>query len=159
MLATLGIKKDNDSNEDFVLERSDDEDVEGNLDDFDPEPETTNESVKKRRFSPHEVLPLQKKHKGGESRDSLRGDVVDDSGGANITEYVEYTPRKRTSKHVDELEAMAVSCDKVVSVVVTFPSVEISSWEEFNNVFSEHKRKNQLNFRVRSSETTVAYTL
>ncbi|KAF4130049.1 hypothetical protein GN958_ATG20763, partial [Phytophthora infestans] len=36
IFATLGIEKDNDSDEDFVLERSDDEDEEGNLDDPDP---------------------------------------------------------------------------------------------------------------------------
>ncbi|KAI9998827.1 hypothetical protein PInf_003418 [Phytophthora infestans] len=86
MFATLVIEKDNDSDEDFVLERIDDEDEEENLDNPDPEPEKqqekckpsklrkhpavsekTNESVKKGRFSPHEVLPLLKKHKG-ESR-------------------------------------------------------------------------------------------
>ncbi|KAF4033777.1 hypothetical protein GN244_ATG14275 [Phytophthora infestans] len=39
IFATLGIEKDNDSDEDFVLERSDDEDEEGNLDDSDPDPE------------------------------------------------------------------------------------------------------------------------
>ncbi|EEY53352.1 uncharacterized protein PITG_06999 [Phytophthora infestans T30-4] len=69
MFATLVIEKDNDSDEDFVLERIDDEDEEENLENSDPEPvsEKTNESVKKGRFSPHEVLPLLKKHKG-ESR-------------------------------------------------------------------------------------------
>ncbi|KAF4130059.1 hypothetical protein GN958_ATG20718 [Phytophthora infestans] len=133
MFATLVIEKDNDSDEDFVLERIDDEDEEENLENSDPEPE--------RALFAARGAALAEETQGGESRDFLRGDVVDDSCGAKITEHVEYTPRKRTSKHVEELEGMAVSCDKVVKVVVPFPSVEISSWEEFNNVFSDTREK------------------
>ncbi|KAF4137583.1 hypothetical protein GN958_ATG13223 [Phytophthora infestans] len=98
----------------------------------------------------------RKKHKG-ESRAIPCAAMSSMTVVEQIPEHVEYTPRNRTSKHVEELEGAAVSCDKVVNVVVPFPAAEISSWEEFNNVFSDYKRKNHLNFRVRSCETTVVY--
>ncbi|KAF1772513.1 hypothetical protein GQ600_13898 [Phytophthora cactorum] len=70
----------------------------------------------------------------------------------------EYVPRKRTSKHLEELESMGNQYDEVVNVVPAFgESRAFESWDDFDKAFGEYKRKNNLKFRIRSSETTERF--
>jgi hypothetical protein len=71
----------------------------------------------------------------------------------------EYTPRKRVSKHLEEMQSMATDREKITNVVPSFPSGEIESWEEFDALLKNYKTKYNLKFRVRSSETTASYSL
>ncbi|KAL3657605.1 hypothetical protein V7S43_017409 [Phytophthora oleae] len=64
----------------------------------------------------------------------------------------EYKPRKRTSKHLEEMDSIHDDGDKISNVVSPFPSCPISTWEEFDKVFEEYKQENNLKFRVRSLE-------
>ncbi|KAF1794591.1 hypothetical protein GQ600_24008 [Phytophthora cactorum] len=69
----------------------------------------------------------------------------------------EYTPRKRSSKHIEELDSMAVERSDIVNVVPPFPAEPIQRWEHFESVLKAYKKKYNLKFRVRSSETTARY--
>ncbi|OWZ05073.1 hypothetical protein PHMEG_00022903 [Phytophthora megakarya] len=70
----------------------------------------------------------------------------------------EYSPRKRVSKHLAELESMNPGDDRIVNEVPAFgPAKDIKSWEEFEKVFDSYKKKHKLKFRVRSSEKTALY--
>ncbi|POM65557.1 Hypothetical protein PHPALM_18705 [Phytophthora palmivora] len=70
----------------------------------------------------------------------------------------EYSPKKRTSKHLEELDSMNPGDDGIVNMVPAFGSNKsYKTWEEFEEVFSKYKKKNKLKFRVRSSEKTALY--
>ncbi|ETP47669.1 hypothetical protein F442_06413 [Phytophthora nicotianae P10297] len=89
-----------------------------------------------------EVLPTRKKRKVEEiyyqSDDSACGD--DDK-----SERLEYMPRKCSSKHIEELHSMVLEQDEITDVVPPFPSKPIESWEKFESVLKEYKRKDNLN--------------
>ncbi|KAG3252915.1 hypothetical protein PI124_g2481 [Phytophthora idaei] len=55
------------------------------------------------------------------------------------------------------MKSMLPDCDEIVNVVAPFPSGRIANWEQFDKILKEYKRKNNLKFRVRSSESTVIY--
>ncbi|ETN22581.1 hypothetical protein PPTG_02482 [Phytophthora nicotianae INRA-310] len=89
-----------------------------------------------------EVLTTRKKRKVEEiyyqSDDSACGD--DDK-----SERLEYMPRKCSSKHIEELHSMVLEQDEITDVVPPFPSKPIESWEKFESVLKEYKRKDNLN--------------
>ncbi|ETO80537.1 hypothetical protein F444_05006 [Phytophthora nicotianae P1976] len=65
----------------------------------------------------------------------------------------EYQPRKRASKHLEELASLRNESDEIVNVVPPFKlSDGVQSWDEFNQELEEYKRKNHLKFRIRRSE-------
>ncbi|KAL4123726.1 hypothetical protein PRIC2_009576 [Phytophthora ramorum] len=204
MYATLGIEKDDSSDDDYIMEE-DDESEEDELFSFDEgdaerTPGKARRSkgrkvgssrrgamsaasrmpTKKRRFSlakkqqAESAVDCFDANEGGEPyvmKDSAEGrrfepkpadgsDGDDKSeqlqGGDEVGEQLrpEYTPRKRASQHDDEIAALDAARDDSANVVPPFPSVVINTWEQFDNVFEEYKRKNKLKFRVRSSMKT-----
>ncbi|ETO73167.1 hypothetical protein F444_10858 [Phytophthora nicotianae P1976] len=127
---------------------------------------------KKRLYSPHISVedrgrplhsPPPKMRKT--TPDPLPGDMQnsgqreDRESGMNSCKSVrpEYNPRKRSSKYLDELKSMQKDREEIVNVVPPFPSLPITSWEEFDKIFNSYKIEHNLKFRVRSSQTTVLY--
>ncbi|ETO61408.1 hypothetical protein F444_20584 [Phytophthora nicotianae P1976] len=112
------------------------------------------EAISSKSEHKKEVLPTRKKRKVEEiyyqSDYSACGD--DDK-----SERLEYMPRKRSSNNIEELHSMVSEQDKITNVVPPFPSKPIESWGKFESVLKEYKRKNNLKFRVRTSETTALY--
>ncbi|ETI45392.1 hypothetical protein F442_09917 [Phytophthora nicotianae P10297] len=53
------------------------------------------------------------------------------------------------------MQSLHADRDEIINVVAPFPSRSISDWEEFNDVLDGYKKRNNLKFRVRSSQTTV----
>ncbi|KAE9163836.1 hypothetical protein PF004_g30020 [Phytophthora fragariae] len=86
--------------------------------------------------------------------DSASGDT---DRGPTASTRPEYTPRKRTSKHLKEMEAMRAHGDEIVNVVPPFPSGSIANWKEFATLFKTYTEQNNIKFRVRSSESTERY--
>ncbi|KAG6963152.1 hypothetical protein JG687_00006732 [Phytophthora cactorum] len=77
---------------------------------------------------------------------------------SNASLREEYEPRRRKSWLLDELKPMKSEEDTIVNVVALFrPSVAIRTWDDFNKHFDIYKKKHNLKFRVRSSERTVLY--
>jgi hypothetical protein len=89
---------------------------------------------------------------GSDGSDKSHGNESGDEIGEQIRP--EYTPRKRASQHDDEIEVLAEARDDIVNVVPPFPAGVINTWDQFDSMFEEYKRKNNLKFRVRSSMKT-----
>ncbi|POM64113.1 Hypothetical protein PHPALM_20403 [Phytophthora palmivora] len=71
---------------------------------------------------------------------------------------MEYTPRKRSSQHLDEMEAMITGANEVKNTVPAFAiNTSFGSWEDFESHFALYKKMNMLKFRVRSSEKRSFY--
>ncbi|KAE9047748.1 hypothetical protein PR001_g4077 [Phytophthora rubi] len=169
MLATLGIEMDDDSDEDFVLEEdADDLEADDDADDLVAEEEDEKAIEAETEYNPKEVHnpPKQRKLRPSvlekrklealfEASDEDEGDNVRAAVGS--IPCLEYTPRKRASKHLKEMQSMATDRDEIENVVPPFPSDPIESWEEFDILLKNYKRKYNLKFRVRSSETTALY--
>ncbi|KAE8975790.1 hypothetical protein PR002_g25498 [Phytophthora rubi] len=169
MLATLGIEMDDDSDEDFVLEEdADDLEADDDADDLVAEEEDEKAIEAETEYNPKEVHnpPKQRKLRPSvlekrklealfEASDEDEGDNVRAAVGSSPC--LEYTPRKRASKHLKEMQSMATDRDEIENVVPPFPSDPIESWEEFDILLKNYKRKYNLKFRVRSSETTALY--
>ncbi|KUF85613.1 hypothetical protein AM588_10000953 [Phytophthora nicotianae] len=139
------------------------------------------------RYSPHEPVASNKKRKvlryvrsnDQEVREEERRDEGEDiqkdehtqdeategegeehrgsASGVSTPSRPEYSPRKRTSKHLDEMTSMLPERGEIVNVVTPFPPGPIANWEQFDKIFKEYKKNNNLKFRVRSSESTVLY--
>ncbi|KAG3249647.1 hypothetical protein PI124_g5717 [Phytophthora idaei] len=60
----------------------------------------------------------------------------------------EYTPRKRSSKRIEELDSMAVERSDIVNVVPPFPAEPIQTWERFESALKAYKKKHNLKFRI-----------
>ncbi|ETO68369.1 hypothetical protein F444_14777, partial [Phytophthora nicotianae P1976] len=113
------------------------------------------------RVSPHLPLPSRplKKQKTVPRSDHSDNDEHEESRSAGQSGSLgEYTPRVRRSKHLEEIDSMNNDGDKIVNVVPPFaPKTTISSWRDFEKQFTEYMEKNNLKFRVRSSERTESY--
>ncbi|GMG17491.1 unnamed protein product [Phytophthora fragariaefolia] len=144
MLATLGIEKDEDSDETFVAE---DEEEEADLAAEEEEVETTHAGANSLRTN-GTLEALFELSDEDEEENRKVTDVSDNSG---------YKPRKRTSKHLKEMVSMATERDTIENAVPPFPSGVIEYWERFDAMLNDYKRKYYLQFRVRSSETTDSY--
>ncbi|POM70693.1 Hypothetical protein PHPALM_12833 [Phytophthora palmivora] len=109
-----------------------------------PEPRTRKKQ--KLRKAPDEA----ESHQGGETK----------TFGVNSSFSTEYTPRKRSSKHLDEVESMTIGHDDIKNTVPAFaPTGNFASWDDFEQQFDAYKRKNKLKFHVRSSEKTELYNI
>ncbi|KAE8985517.1 hypothetical protein PF011_g20357 [Phytophthora fragariae] len=161
MLATLGIEKNDDSDEDFVLEEdADDLVVEDDADELVAVEEDEKAIEAETEYNPKEgkrkLLPEKRKLEAlFEFSDEDEGDNVRAAVGSSPC--LEYTPRKRASKHLNEMQSMATDSDEIENVEPPFPSDPIESWEKFDILLKNYKRKYNLKFRVRSSETTALY--
>ncbi|EGZ11781.1 hypothetical protein PHYSODRAFT_515465, partial [Phytophthora sojae] len=69
----------------------------------------------------------------------------------------QYIPRKRSSKHLDELREISEEREEIINPVPAFTPAIIKSWSKFNAHLKIYKRKHHLKFRVRSSETRNQY--
>ncbi|GMF14442.1 unnamed protein product [Phytophthora fragariaefolia] len=69
----------------------------------------------------------------------------------------EYTPRIRASNHLAEMNSLIEEREAFVNIVPPLPVDTVDSWDEFDKVLNMYKKKNKLNFLIRSSETTVTY--
>lgn len=70
----------------------------------------------------------------------------------------EYTPRKRTSKHLEELASLLPMEDEITNVVPPFgTSVTFRSWDDLSEAIEKYAEKYNLKFRVRSSVRTELY--
>ncbi|GMF15314.1 unnamed protein product [Phytophthora fragariaefolia] len=107
-------------------------------------------ALKKRQHSPH--ISVQKKQK-------LEVDDNNNScyDGSEELMCAEYIPRPRASNHDNEYEVLAKDDNAISNVVPGFPSGVIEAWAQFDKIFKDYKLKNNLKFRVRSSETTTLY--
>ncbi|KAE9271459.1 hypothetical protein PF001_g28369 [Phytophthora fragariae] len=163
MYATLGIERDDSSDDDFVPDEDGDDDQVS--DDFSDDSEelpklaakdaNRQQASSKRRFSPHEMRPSKKSRVVLEDEtcrgnDSASGDT---DRGPTASTRPEYTPRK----HMKEMEAMRAHGDEIVNVVSPFPSGSIANWKEFSTLFKTCTEQNNIKFRVRSSESTERY--
>ncbi|KAF1781510.1 hypothetical protein GQ600_1328 [Phytophthora cactorum] len=92
----------------------------------------------KMRHSPHMPSPpprkkLKEEELVARSRDHQQG--VDEEVATTLATS-EYVPRKRTSKHLEELESMGNQYDGVVKVVPVFgESRAFESWDDFDKAF------------------------
>ncbi|KAG1713389.1 hypothetical protein DVH05_001176 [Phytophthora capsici] len=147
----LGIEDDDVSDEDYELEAiSEDDEEDEDLSSGKPNEGSTTVVDSKatktllKRTSPHIPVPS--------SLDKRRKIAATEQPNG------EYSPRKRVSKHLTELESMNPGDDRIVNVVPAFgPTKNICSWEEFENVFDAYRKKYKFKFRVRSSEKTALY--
>ncbi|EGZ15403.1 hypothetical protein PHYSODRAFT_508246, partial [Phytophthora sojae] len=69
----------------------------------------------------------------------------------------QYIPRKRSSKHLDELREINEEREETINPVPPFTPAIIKSWSKFNAHLKIYKQKHHLKFRVRSSETRNQY--
>ncbi|KAG7375102.1 hypothetical protein PHYPSEUDO_004215, partial [Phytophthora pseudosyringae] len=56
--------------------------------------------------------------------------------------------------HDSDIGLLGEDQDNIINVVPPFPAGDIETWEEFDKMFKEYKKKNKLKFRVRSSQST-----
>ncbi|RAW37568.1 hypothetical protein PC110_g6165 [Phytophthora cactorum] len=165
MYATLGIEQDDDGDEDFIYdvdfarrEEREEEEAEKLPSDFVKSPKAAR------------IAGSQRKQKGASAKRRKNSQSIDakvafqvmvagvDEEVATTLATSEYRPRKITSKHLEELESMGNQYDEVVNIVPAFgESREFESWDDFDKAFREYKRKNNLKFRIRSSETTERF--
>ncbi|KAK1929226.1 Zinc finger SWIM domain-containing protein 3 [Phytophthora citrophthora] len=107
-----------------------------------------------KRHSPHEAQPSFPKRR---MLDVQRDTHDNDSGEKPLTTS-EYSKKKRTSKHLEELDSINPGGDGIVNMVPALGSYKsYETWEEFEEVYSKYKKKNKLKFRVWSSEKTALY--
>ncbi|KAE9214870.1 hypothetical protein PF004_g14924 [Phytophthora fragariae] len=160
MLATLGIEKNDDSDEDFVLEEdADDLEAEDDADDLVVEDDADElvavEEDEKAIEAETEYNPKEGKRKLLPEKRKLEAlfEFSDEDEGDNVRAAVgsspclEYTPRKRASKHLNEMQSMATDSDEIENVEPPFPSDPIESWEKFDILLKYYKRKYNLKFR------------
>ncbi|ETI54306.1 hypothetical protein F443_02848 [Phytophthora nicotianae P1569] len=182
MYAALGIEDDGDSSdnskdEDYLVEEEEEE--EEDIHETDHETSTINSKKKKKTVkaattastsgkgkrsnisSPHVVgpfHPLKRRKVVNEEALSPTGSSGSVVYKLKIPSSPEYIPRQRASKHLEELELMETGDDEIVNVVPPFaPKDSFSSWNDFEKHFKIYKQKNNLKFRVRSSEKMENY--
>eukprot|EP00644_Phytophthora_capsici_P018330 jgi/Phyca11/131901/e_gw1.119.32.1 len=154
MYGALGMEADDSSDDDFVLSDEDafdgEAEVSGGSEEL-PHPDYTSAKKNQRTYFPH-VLPPRKKHKGELQTASNNGEET--SAGSSLTEY---TPRKRTSKHIQLMNTMQT--DSISNVVPRFPVPVgfITTWKQFQDILEKYQQENNLKFRVRSSVLTTTY--
>ncbi|KAF1785167.1 hypothetical protein GQ600_12707 [Phytophthora cactorum] len=138
MYTTLVIEQDNDGDEDFIYDEDFARREEREEEEAEKLPSDLVESPNAdAAFSPHALTPPRKKLKEEElvarSRDHQQG--VDEEVATTLATS-EYVPRKRTSKHLEELESMGNQYDGVVKVVPVFgESRAFESWDDFDKAF------------------------
>ncbi|KAE9111381.1 hypothetical protein PF007_g11501 [Phytophthora fragariae] len=72
-------------------------------------------------------------------------------------ESEEYVPRKRTSKHQENLDIMEEQRTDIVNVVAPLPARVLKTWMEFDTVMAAYKKVSNLHFRIHSSDTVETY--
>ncbi|KAE9003795.1 hypothetical protein PF002_g11512 [Phytophthora fragariae] len=161
MYATLGIEQDDSSDDDFVPDDADEAgDGDQVSDDFSDDSEELGRQGKMQATKGGKSSGNLSAAKGANRQqaslkrrgsDSASGDT---DRGPTASTRPEYTPRKRASKHLKEMEAMRAHGDEIVNVVPPFPSGLIANWKEFATLFKTYTEQNNIKFRVRSSEAT-----
>ncbi|KAG3065896.1 hypothetical protein PC121_g11098 [Phytophthora cactorum] len=169
MLTTLGIEKNDYNDEDFLPEDEEDDDNEGDEDNGEDEGISYEDDAVLLFGESEDEFELQPVHKQKNNAEQINIEAVTSDMETSTSEneainedqssnkkrklegmdelsvddvceddedvaMPEYTPRKRSSKHIEELDSMAVERSDIA-----------------------YKKKYNLEFRVRSSETTALY--
>ncbi|KAF1789249.1 hypothetical protein GQ600_18942 [Phytophthora cactorum] len=187
MLVTLGIEKDDESDEDFVVDDVEEEyKEEGGLSFEESDAESTQtvapkqpkqrkqkstvdtHSKQMKQMCMFDTQPKKRTQKRtihtqqGEPSPKQRklGTLSEQSNNdesGNGEGVGQYKPRVRLSEHLEELQSMVGERGKIKNTVPPFPSGPLESWDAFEREFKKYKEKYNLKFRVRSSEKTDLY--
>ncbi|ETM51374.1 hypothetical protein L914_04779, partial [Phytophthora nicotianae] len=148
MYATLGMEPDDSNDDDFVCDEDEDTGEED-----DDHAGTQNSERLAEKVASHGRRKKLTSHPS--KRKNVFSGVFAESEArlSSLPPPTEYQPRKRASKHLEELASLRNESDEIVNVVPPFKlSDGVQSWDEFNQELEEYKRKNHLKFRIRRSE-------
>ncbi|ETL88032.1 hypothetical protein L917_12868 [Phytophthora nicotianae] len=149
MLATLDIEHNNDSDEDFVADEEEESHSSDGSEAEEREASTKQPGKMSRQTVERTVGSTLKHQKSLQStHDSLPPPVkkrklmnlASTSDGDS-----EYQPRKRKSKHLEEIDSMLEGTDEIDNIVPPFnPTSSLESWTSFEEHFAKYKKKYNL---------------
>ncbi|KAG7389591.1 hypothetical protein PHYPSEUDO_009988 [Phytophthora pseudosyringae] len=110
-------------------------------------------TTKKRRYSPH-VTVLKRQNVAHERGNSDDITACEGRGSVSNNDQRDVTKAVDGDDEILELDSFDGDQDNIIHVVPPYPAGDIETWEEFDKMFKEYKKKNKLKFRVRSSQST-----